>query len=44
LALPLSQWKLVATNGLTGGVSFTITAANAVSPGAPQQLYIFQAH
>jgi hypothetical protein len=41
-ALPLSQWGPVATNLLSGSGSFTLTATNAVSPGAPQRFYILQ--
>jgi len=44
LALPVSQWTPVATNVLSSSGSFTITATNAVSPGAPQQFYILSAH
>ncbi len=40
---PLSQWQSVATNVLSADGNFTITAANAAAPGAPQQFYILQA-
>jgi hypothetical protein len=43
LTQPLSQWQSVATNVLSANGSFTITAVNAVTPGAPQQFYILQA-
>jgi uncharacterized repeat protein (TIGR03803 family) len=43
LGLPLSQWTPVATSVLAGSGNFTITATNAVSPGAPQQFYVLQA-
>jgi alpha-tubulin suppressor-like RCC1 family protein len=43
LAQPLSQWQSVATNVLSANGSFTITAANAGTPDAPQQFYILQA-
>ncbi|MGA3268400.1 MAG: choice-of-anchor tandem repeat GloVer-containing protein [Verrucomicrobiota bacterium] len=39
VSLPLSQWTPVATNGLTAGGSFTLTATNAVNPSAPWQFY-----
>jgi alpha-tubulin suppressor-like RCC1 family protein len=39
----LSQWQPVATNVLHVTGSFTITATNAATPGAPQQFYILQA-
>jgi uncharacterized repeat protein (TIGR03803 family) len=42
LGLPLSQWTPVAAEVLTHSGNFTITATNAVSPGAPQQFYILQ--
>ncbi|SRR6266446_3886385 len=42
--LPLNQWTPVATNVLTGSGDFTITATNAVSPGAPQRFFVLQAH
>jgi len=40
---PRSQWQSVATNVLGADGNFTITSANAVTPGAPQQFYILQA-
>ncbi|HWX18985.1 MAG TPA: hypothetical protein VN578_03660 [Candidatus Binatia bacterium] len=43
LAQPLSQWQSVATNVLGADGNFTITAANAVTPGAAHQFYILQA-
>jgi alpha-tubulin suppressor-like RCC1 family protein len=43
VAQPLSQWQPVATNVLSMDGNFTITAANAVISGAPQQFYILQA-
>jgi alpha-tubulin suppressor-like RCC1 family protein len=43
LTQPLSQWQPVATNLLSANGNFTITATNAVSPGARQQFYILQA-
>ena len=39
VALPLVQWTPVATNVLAVSGNFTITATNAVSPGARQQFY-----
>jgi hypothetical protein len=42
VALPLSQWKPVATNVLSAGGDFTITATNAVSPAVPQRFFILQ--
>ena len=42
LALPLSQWTPVATNVLGANGGFSVTATNAVSPGAPQQFYLLQ--
>jgi hypothetical protein len=43
LTQPLNQWQSVATNVLSADGSFTISAAIAVTPGAPQQFYILQA-
>ncbi|MFZ0826140.1 MAG: CARDB domain-containing protein, partial [Verrucomicrobiia bacterium] len=42
LALPLSQWTPVATNVLSGGGDFNITATNAVNPNAPRQFFILK--
>jgi PKD repeat protein len=42
LMLPLSQWMPVATNVLSVGGSFTITAPNTVTPSTPQRFYILQ--
>jgi uncharacterized repeat protein (TIGR03803 family) len=42
LALPLSQWTPVATNVLSAGGNFTITATNTVTRGVPQRFYILQ--
>ncbi len=39
VSLPLSQWTPVATNVLTAGGSFSLTATNAVNPSAPCQFY-----
>jgi hypothetical protein len=40
--LPLSQWTPVATNVLSAGGNFTITATNTVTRGVPQRFYILQ--
>ena len=40
LALPLNQWKTVATNVLTANGSFTFTGTNVVTAGNKQQFYI----
>jgi uncharacterized repeat protein (TIGR03803 family) len=37
--LPLSGWSPVTTNLIGNGGNFTITATNAVIPGAPQQFF-----
>lgn len=42
LSQPLSQWQPIATNVLTTAGNFSITATNAISPGAPQQFYILR--
>lgn len=42
VGLPLNQWTPVATNVLASGGNFTITAPNAVTPGATQQFYALQ--
>jgi uncharacterized repeat protein (TIGR03803 family) len=42
VTFPLSQWKPVATNVLSVGGSFTITATNTVSPAFPHRFYILQ--
>lgn len=42
LALPLDQWSPVATNVLSGGGNFSITATNALNPAAAQQFYILR--
>jgi uncharacterized repeat protein (TIGR03803 family) len=42
LALPVSQWKKVATNDLGAHWAFTITATNAVNPSASQQFYLLE--
>ncbi len=39
LSQPLSRWTPVATNVLSAGGNFTITATNAVNPADPQQFY-----
>ena len=39
-ALPLSQWTVVATNGVNTSGAGAFTGANAVNPGAGQQFYI----
>ncbi len=43
LALPWNQWTRVATNFLSTGGAFTITATNAVVPNAAQAFHILQA-
>jgi uncharacterized repeat protein (TIGR03803 family) len=42
LALPLDQWSPLATNVLTTGGNFSITATNALNPAAAQQFYILR--
>ena len=42
LALPLSQWTRVATNVLSAGGNFTITATNTVNNTVPGRFYILQ--
>jgi uncharacterized repeat protein (TIGR03803 family) len=41
VTLPLNQWTPIATNLLSGNV-FSITATNAVDPGAQQRFYTLQ--
>ena len=40
VALPLSQWKVVATNVLSANGNFTFTGTNVVTPGGHQQFYL----
>ena len=40
LSLPVSQWKVVATNVLGANGTFTFSGTNVVTPGSPQQFYI----
>jgi len=40
VALPLSQWNVVATNVVGASGNFTFTGTNAVTPGDAQQFYI----
>jgi autotransporter-associated beta strand protein len=40
VALPLSQWKVVATNVLSANGNFTFTGTNVVVPGNHQQFYL----
>jgi hypothetical protein len=40
LALPLTQWRPVATNVLSGDGPFTLTATNAIFPNARAQFFI----
>jgi fibronectin-binding autotransporter adhesin len=40
MALPLSQWKVTATNVLSANGNFTFTGTNAVVPGNQQQFYL----
>lgn len=40
VALPLSQWKTVATNVLGANGNYTFTGTNVVIPGARQQFFI----
>ena len=40
VALPLSQWKVVATNVLSANGNFTFTGTNVVVPGNQQQFYL----
>jgi uncharacterized repeat protein (TIGR03803 family) len=42
LTEPLDQWMPAATNMPGADGNFSITATNAVSPGAPQRFYILQ--
>jgi uncharacterized repeat protein (TIGR03803 family) len=42
LTLPLNEWSPLATNVLTVGGSFTITATNALILASPQQFYSLQ--
>jgi len=42
LALPLNQWKPVATNVLSASGNFTITAINTVTPNVPQRFFILE--
>ena len=39
VTLPLSQWTPVATNVLSTGGNFTVTATNAVNLAAPSGFY-----
>jgi alpha-tubulin suppressor-like RCC1 family protein len=41
-ALPLAQWTSVATNMVATDGTFTITATNAVTPGATKQFFCLQ--
>jgi uncharacterized repeat protein (TIGR03803 family) len=41
-ALPLSQWRPLVTNVLSGGGNFSITATNALDPSSARQFYILQ--
>lgn len=41
-ALPVNQWIPLATNVLTSGGNFVITATNAVNPESRQQFYMLQ--
>jgi hypothetical protein len=43
LASPLSQWKALATNVPAATGNFSITATNAITPGAPLQFYVLAA-
>lgn len=40
VALPLAQWKTVATNVLSSNGNYTFIGTNAVAPGDTQQFYI----
>ena len=40
VALPLSQWKVVATNVLGANGNYTFNGTNVVTPGDQQQFYI----
>ncbi len=42
LALPLSQWTPVATNVLSAGSGFTITATNALNHAVHEQFYVLK--
>lgn len=42
VALPLSQWKPVATNSIWANGNFSFVATNAVSPGQPRGFYALQ--
>ena len=40
VALPLGQWKVVATNVLGANGNYTFIGTNAVTPGTQRQFYI----
>ena len=40
VALPLSQWKVVATNVLSANGNFTFIGTNVVTAGGAQQFYL----
>ena len=40
VALPLSQWNVVATNVLGAPGNFTFIGTNVVTPGGAQQFYL----
>jgi hypothetical protein len=40
VALPLSQWKVAATNVLSAGGNYTFIGTNVVVPGSGQQFYL----
>ncbi len=42
VALPLTQWRPVATNVLGSGGAFSVTLTNAVNASLPQQFYILK--
>ena len=42
VALPLSQWSPISTNGLSAPGNFSITATNGLIPNAQRQFYILQ--
>jgi uncharacterized repeat protein (TIGR03803 family) len=42
LTQPLSQWTSIATNALSAGGNFSITATNAVNPAAPSEFYLLK--
>jgi len=42
VAQPFSQWTSIATNVLSAGGNFTLTATNAVNLAAPSEFYVLK--